>query len=180
MMLKQFEPQSSPASQYQFIGSQQFWTHKTQPIGVFSCEFYLRHYNNGLFKKLNIVLPQEIANSVKKRQAEFLAGRYAARQLAIALELDEATAFSVNIGRHRAPVWPHGITGSITHNSSSARCMMSASQSPIFLGLDMEHMLSDAVTNDIAGQVCKPSELQHIQLQGIAKNIALSLIFSAK
>ena len=65
------------------------------------------------------VYPEEIAavsNAVPKRVSEFTAGRVAAR---LALKQLGAPAMSVPMAPDRSPIWPPGLTGSITHTHSA-------------------------------------------------------------
>lgn len=180
MIFNQFELQKSSEYKNQFIGSYQYWTHKKLPIGLFACEFNLQHFESGLFRQMEIPLPEEITKAVPKRKAEFLAGRYVAKQVAIALGIPEGASTELKIGPHRAPVWPEGLRGSITHNTSTAICMMSDSESVHSLGIDIEHIVTDDMLDDIASQVCEEQETQLIVSHGIDKNTAVTLIFSAK
>jgi hypothetical protein len=45
---------------------------------LFTCQFNIENYHIDLYRQFNIDLPEHIQRSVEKRQAEFLAGRYAA------------------------------------------------------------------------------------------------------
>lgn len=58
-----------------------------------------------------------ISNAVERRRVEFAAGRRAARA---ALAQIGAPAIAIPLGAHRAPRWPVGITGSITHERDVA------------------------------------------------------------
>ena len=58
-----------------------------------------------------------VAGAVASRQREFAGGRTCARRAL--LRLGHA-AQPIPVGACRAPVWPHGVVGSITHCSSFA------------------------------------------------------------
>ncbi|WP_419718484.1 hypothetical protein [Erwinia aphidicola] len=60
--------------------------------------------------KLNILVPDSIRLSVKKRQAELLAGRYMAK---LCLEALSVVDRDVLIGYQREPMWPEGVTSAI-------------------------------------------------------------------
>jgi len=129
---------------------------------------------------MDILLPNEMLNAVKKRKAEFLAGRYSAKQLARALKISRADSIEVKVGLHREPIWPLGLKGSITHNSSTAICLMSKSPQVCSLGIDIETIISEDLVGDISSLVCNKQEVQLLLSQEINKRKAITLIFSAK
>ena len=66
------------------------------------------------------LLPEEapaIARAIPKRQAEFAAGRRAARA---ALTTLGHPAQAIPVGDRRAPIWPQGTVGAITHDQGHA------------------------------------------------------------
>lgn len=73
-----------------------------------------------------------IAGAVPARQAEFAAGRAAARRCLAALGKDAA---ALPVGHDRAPVWPDGLFGSISHAAGVAVAAVSPTRVP---GLDVE------------------------------------------
>src|ERR1700716_1803425 len=62
-------------------------------------------------------LPQPLRHAVPNRQREFLAGRLCAAQ---ALRCLGADSTHVGMAGDRAPVWPDGVVGSITHSGGFA------------------------------------------------------------
>lgn len=149
-------------------------------VGMFVCEFNTKHFELAFFDQMDITLPDEVLNAVPKRKAEFLAGRYSVKQLANVLKIPEGEACEVRIGRHRAPIWPSGLKGSITHNASMAICLMSGCERVCSLGIDVESVISEELMGDIANQVCCEQEVQLMLSQGFNKREAITLIFSAK
>lgn len=75
-----------------------------------------------------------IANAVPKRRAEFAAGRRAARQ-ALA-DIGHGGA-DLPVGPDRAPVWPHGTTGSITHDGGWALAAVADTARVTSVGIDL-------------------------------------------
>jgi 4'-phosphopantetheinyl transferase EntD len=83
------------------------------------------------------LFPQEmpaIARAVPKRRAEFAAGRRAAR--AALAEIGIAPV-AVPVGDHRAPVWPEGVVGAITHDAGVALAAVARSDRMRGLGIDV-------------------------------------------
>lgn len=73
-----------------------------------------------------------MARAVPARQAEFAAGRHAARQAMARLGLP---ARPIPMAGDRAPIWPAGVTGSITHHGTLALAVAARAGA---LGLDAE------------------------------------------
>src|SRR4030081_3796126 len=61
-------------------------------------------------------LPQALRHATQKRQREFLAGRWCAEK---ALQCLGAGSTHVAMAKDRAPIWPAGVVGSITHTADS-------------------------------------------------------------
>ena len=86
-------------------------------------------------------MPALLADAVPKRQAEFLAGRFL-RQAA--LKLLGRPSVPIGIGNKREPVWPPGISGSISH--SHGICVsMATLDSEAMVGVDIEKIEPGAV-----------------------------------
>jgi enterobactin synthetase component D len=123
-----------------------------------------------------IHLPTNIKKSVLKRQAEFLSGRYIA-SLAL-MQLGFAKPPQVNIGNDRAPIWPDGICGAITHNAKRAICILG--KNTTYLGIDIEDELSESASQEIGSYVQTNDELALFSDTAISKSLAITIIFSAK
>lgn len=76
-----------------------------------------------------------VANAITKRKAEFSAGRDAARD---ALGQLGFGAVEIPVGTRRAPVWPVGICGSITHSSDLCIAGISRKKDAASIGIDAE------------------------------------------
>lgn len=85
----------------------------------------------------NLLPPEQpaIARMVATRQREFAGGRAAAR---VAMHRVTGRTLAVPMGPDRAPVWPAGLRGSITH--AAGLCLAAATADPAIqaLGLDLE------------------------------------------
>jgi 4'-phosphopantetheinyl transferase EntD len=84
------------------------------------------------------VLPDEepgIANAVPARRAEYAAVRACARTALRRLGLDDA---SVPAGPDRAPVWPAGIVGSMTHCDGYRAAAVARAEAWSGIGIDAE------------------------------------------
>jgi len=74
---------------------------------------------------------------VAKRQAEYLAGRLCARE---ALRCVTGQASVPAVGEDRAPQWPRGVVGSITHGDNWAAALVAPNHQWRALGLDVERL----------------------------------------
>lgn len=95
-----------------------------------------------------------VEKAVPSRQREFAAGRQAAR-IAMAADL------AIPMATDRAPIWPAGISGSITHAGGWALAVVSGSDRLIGIDLEVDEPLPMAVFET----VLTPAERDWIRLQ---------------
>lgn len=127
------------------------------------------------FAHYAVKLPASIQRAVVKRRAEFLAGRLCARAaIAHLIGRDETP----NFGENRAPIWPSGICGSITHSGSFAAAIVSRCTEWRGLGLDIEGLLDEEQAIQLAAEILTPKERQRLSSQEVAFDV--TLIFSLK
>lgn len=111
---------------------------------------------------------------VAKRLREFKAGRAAARA---ALRNLIARPGPVPMGEDRAPVWPAGIIGSITHCPTACLAAVAPARRIAHLGLDLEE--DAGLEPELHATVCNRRELDWIADQADPP-VAARLVFSAK
>lgn len=117
-------------------------------------------------------------NGANKRQAEYLAGRLCARQAL--LQLTGAASVPA-VGADRAPCWPAGVVGSITHGDGWAAAVVASASDYQGLGLDVETWLSHERAERLAAQLLTSAELQRLeQLPESQRAAQISLSFSLK
>jgi len=125
-----------------------------------------------------VPLPAVIERSVRKRQAEFLAGRMCARA---ALEHLTGVPEVPGMGDDRAPRWPEGICGSITHNTHRAFALVASSSRFLSVGIDVETCLDASMLDGIANEILTESECERfLALPGVQLCKVLTLTFSIK
>ena len=149
-------------------------------IEFMTLEFDIGQFDPCLFDQFGIGIPDSVQRAVPKRQAEFLAGRLAARWSLEQCGFAPYPVPAVPVGRHRAPVWPDGVAGSITHTIRHAICALCPSAIAPSVGIDLEELLEPARADTIAAQIHDQEELELAVRAGIAPNVATTLIFSAK
>ena len=121
--------------------------------------------------------PRSIQNSVPKRQAEFFAGRWVARQVLMSLGV---TATDLSIGRHRMPIWPAEITGSITHTATQVAAAALSSKTSAGFGIDLEPVVDEKLANILCAQMLDAAEHAALRDSGLSWVVAVTIAFSAK
>ncbi|WP_170116449.1 4'-phosphopantetheinyl transferase family protein [Devosia submarina] len=111
-----------------------------------------------------------IGRAVPRRQAEFAAGRMAARE---ALGMLGQPPLCIPAGADRAPVWPQGFAGSISHCRGAV--VAAAVRGGSHIGIDVEEAVP--LEDELWDTVCTPKELEWLKAQG---GLWAKVIFSAK
>lgn len=177
-LFAQFKPYNRDEIQSGFIRSIKHWCYNNS-IHLLSCEFDTAGFTQQCFGFYGISQPDELQNAVQKRKAEFLAGRFVAAQALAALGLS-AEQRQVAVAADRAPVWPSGILGSITHTTDFALCCVGKASDISLMGIDSELVLSQANAQNIAAEIHNTTELELLTDAGFGAALATTLIFSAK
>lgn len=109
------------------------------------------------------------------RQAEFRHGRACARAALLRLAVPPAAILA---GKDRAPLWPEGIVGSISHGGETAAAAVSGDGGLIALGLDLEPALE--LEENLWPRICRREELDHLRGLSGSPGLGVRLLFSAK
>lgn len=112
-----------------------------------------------------------LARAIDKRRREFAAGRAAAR--AAMAQLGGAP-LAIPMAEDRAPIWPKGWQGSISHKDTLAAAMVT--QEAATLGLDLEE--ATPLDEKLLPSICSEAEINSIK--GSQQALNAKLIFSAK
>ncbi len=111
-----------------------------------------------------------------KRLTEFSTGRLCAIK---ALELLGIRETNIPIGEDRAPIWPRGIVGSISHCDRLAGAIVAKESNHISLGLDVEEI--GRVTSDLWDLVFTENEKNFLfSLSKEDQRVKSTAIFSIK
>ncbi|UYV38727.1 4'-phosphopantetheinyl transferase superfamily protein [Rhodobacteraceae bacterium D3-12] len=114
--------------------------------------------------------------AVPKRRAEFFAGRAAARRAMAQLGMPPAP---VPMGDDRAPVWPDGVVGSISHCEGVCVALIARSETWRSLSVDVEPL--EDLPRDLWDSVMGAQERARLaELPEAARGRCGRLIFSAK
>jgi len=126
-----------------------------------------------------IELPASLCHAVAKRQVEFRAGRFCAFQALHALD-PRRVVTTLPRTSSGAPLWPEGITGSITHTTDFASAAVARTSEVAALGIDTERIIPADRARDVSPAIAWPYELAHARAAGFDRLEALTLVFSAK
>lgn len=117
-----------------------------------------------------------IASARDKRRREFLAGRAAVRA---AMRRMGHPPAAVPAGKDRAPVWPSGLTGSISHSDTLCVAVLAETAQVPALGIDIEP--AEPLAPDLIAEICTLSERAWLSAQPEAvRGLLARLVFSAK
>lgn len=129
------------------------------------------------------MMPEEtaqVAGAVLRRRVEFAAGRLCARRALARLGI---TGFPLRNGPDRAPRWPGGVVGSITHTGDvpGGFCgvVVGRAADVVALGLDAEQ--AEILDGTVRNYVLTGPEEQRLTIHAPARQATLAkVIFSAK
>ena len=128
--------------------------------------------------RLGIPIPNSLSAAVPKRQAEYIAGRFAAFS---ALKL---AGFNESIDLTKlpdgSPSWPKGYTGSITHTNDYVSAVVASVEHLRSLGRDTERILVEKTASEIEGHALRPEEVLRQKNSQLTVGEYTGLIFSAK
>ena len=118
-----------------------------------------------------------VERAVASRRAEFTTARTCAREALAALG---APAEAVPVGEKRAPVWPDGVVGSITHTRGFRGAAVAWRSVVRSVGIDAE--VHDALPRGVLEAVSSPGERSTLSALAAARpEVAWDrLLFSAK
>ena len=127
-----------------------------------------------------IALPASLAHAARKRQADFLAGRFCALA-AMKISTPERADVPVAVGANREPVWPDRVVGSITHTAGIASAAVARSVDARSIGLDVERIMTDDDASKVRDHIAEHEEVAAIvDATGWCVGTAITAVFSAK
>jgi 4'-phosphopantetheinyl transferase EntD len=120
--------------------------------------------------------PELVEGAVAKRRREFAGGRNAARAALKALGFAPVPILRRD---GRAPAWPEGAVGSITHCTDFVCAVAGLSSRFVSLGIDAE--TAGRMEREVAELVCREDEFVHFtELPAVAGTDWAMIAFSAK
>ena len=119
---------------------------------------------------------QAVERAVPGRVREFAAGRACAR---VAMAQLGHAPVAVPSRPDRAPAWPTGLVGSITHTSGYCAAVVASASLYVGIGIDVEQV--GTIDADLWSRLYTPTELDWLQGQSDAwRDEAAALLFCAK
>lgn len=119
---------------------------------------------------------QSISHCAEKRIADFTRGRACARRVLSELGIQN---FSLLAGEKREPIWPDGITGSITHTAGFAAAVAAPRSQIVSVGVDCE--IIESVDEELWSRICTPAEQARLaRVPAAERGRQAALIFAAK
>ena len=117
-----------------------------------------------------------MARATAHRRSEFAAGRAAARAALRGIGL---VPFAIPMAVDRAPVWPRGVVGSITHHDGQCLAIAARNQRLAGLGLDLETRAD--LPGDLWAEILSDAEMGWLGLRDVGdRGLLARIIFSAK
>ncbi|HHS9880180.1 4'-phosphopantetheinyl transferase family protein [Klebsiella aerogenes] len=151
------------------------YLHNNPALKFCRVHFARTQLQDTLFNQYAVPLPSSLAGAVVKRKAEYLAGRICAHYL-----LRQAGCLEpVLSAADRAPVWPAGWRGSVSHSEDIAIAVVAAEADGLYPGVDIEH-LQPGVMLESADMFVSRTEQTLLSCCGLDMEWALLLAFSAK
>ncbi|MEE1867018.1 4'-phosphopantetheinyl transferase family protein [Pseudomonas auratipiscis] len=140
-----------------------------------SCAFDPSLLASDDFARAGIEQTPSLQRSVAKRQAEYLAGRVCARA---ALQCLDGRLYVPGTHEDRSPIWPAGISGSITHGKGWAAAVVARNSDCQGIGLDQETLLSHERAERLAREILTEAEQQ--RMDSAQTGLSVTLTFSLK
>lgn len=156
---------------------QSTWHFNWCGLRLFACQFNAQAWQPSDEAFLCCDAYQSLQRAAPKRKAEFVAGRLMAMK---ALAYIDKPTMDIEIGQHRAPIWPSGVVGSISHHSSIAMSCATLANHYCCLGLDIETVIPESQAQQIQALVCNDDELALQPSSGLSLAEFVTLLFSAK
>src|SRR5688572_22461211 len=106
------------------------------------------------------LFPEEeavVAKAVEKRRREYAAGRAAARAALAKLGI---APVPIAASDDRAPEWPHGIVGSISHTKSC--CAVALARAELYAGVGLDVEGAEPLKPDLLKMICTRDETVRI------------------
>lgn len=145
-------------------------------LTIFACQFETREFSPQWFSEYQVQGLEHVRDAVLKRQAEFFAGRLCAKYALVYWGIVGV------VGRHmnRAPIWPAGMIGSISHSGNYAMAIAIPKVQADLVGIDCEKRIDDTRARELAKTVLTHSEYGLSARSGLSFSDFFVLSFSAK
>ena len=117
----------------------------------------------------------EVQDAVPKRQREYASGRHLARELLVAAGAPDGPLLT---GPDRAPLWPKGYTGSISHCDGLCAAAVARTADHASVGIDLEP--ATPLKPKLWGSILNRSEADRLEVMGERGAMLATAHFSGK
>ncbi|MEB5477848.1 4'-phosphopantetheinyl transferase family protein [Acinetobacter pollinis] len=152
-------------------------------LEVIELSFYQEEICENHLIQQNLTIPPNFSKMTMKRRNEYLAGRICTTVALKKLGIKDKELNGLTINSDRAPNFPDGIIGSITHTKDIAIACVAKSRTYANIGIDIEKIIDMETCKSIAKIIMTPYEIRKIESLNKLKipyiNL-ITLIFSAK
>ena len=182
MRQQPYSPMSKQLGEDRFICKYSLVFIKDSVSPIHQVDYDANGYHDGLYDEFGIRRPVGLLKWVPQRQAQFLAGRLAAKQ-ALTSHKTTLAESQIAIGNHREPIWPTGCTGSISHSEqTSVACVNQQLTERGGVGVDIQSNINKDTINKIASTVLseKDSLIMKRGVADLTESQLFTLLFSAK
>jgi enterobactin synthetase component D len=128
-----------------------------------------------------IAVPAALRGAAAARLAGFVAGRYCATRALTLAGCDGDV--EIAMGPDRAPVWPKGFVGTITHSNRFVIAAAARRSAVRAVGIDCEALIAEATVEEIAPRLLTPMDRATFERDAAAHLdwcAFVTLVFSAK
>ena len=147
-------PTMTDATPSRFLGESTLIETGHRDTVMLLAPFDVAAFDQDLFDQFGVTFPGKLSRAVDKRRADYLAGRALLMRAFEALNLAPQP---VETGPDRAPIWPAGVTGSLSHSRTTCACILSTNTA-LRIGIDIETALSSTSTEAVRKVALIPSE----------------------
>lgn len=144
---------------------------------LLQARYHPHNYSEALFKDFDLPLPVHLQKAVKKRRAEYLASRVCVRYGLGLLGIDN---YVLGNDADRAPIWPAGIGGSLSHTHQRISLLLAPAASGKLLGIDCEQLIRSETAKEMQEMIINADENVVLQCSGLPFATALTVAFSVK
>lgn len=146
-------------------------------VALTSVLFRENDYTETVAERFGLVIPDTMRCAVRKRRAEYVAGRTCARRSI--QRLNGIPNWSGHTLPNGQPQWPSGMVGTITHTAGYAAAAVALEDDHTSIGMDTQYIMKDSVQDEIGPNVCDPRKW--LPVQGLMSLCEFTtLMFSAK
>lgn len=146
-------------------------------VMLLQARFDLKQFDNALFAACNLPFPESLNKAVSKRRAEYLASRLCVRHALSQLDIE---GFLLANDRDRAPIWPQGIIGSLSHTHHRISLLLAKATSEKILGVDCEQIMQQQTAEEMQSMIATAQEMTVLRHSGLPFATALTVAFSLK